>query len=183
MGKKAKPKTKQQRIDFIESVGKLLKDITQLGHTPTLVGGMALVTLGSTRVTKDFDFLIAEKAREQKTLIQVFYKRDFELVSKIDKHGNIVRTIDNQEVASARLRIDQPKSAYFYNHTLGLRIDLLFDFPIPAKEVHTRSTHKKIQSYSFHIASKQDLIKMKEVAINDRRISSDLQDLEFLKSI
>ena len=168
-------------VDFIRSVGELLNDLTQLGHLPTLVGGMALVTLGSKRVTKDFDFLIGEEAREQDAVIQVFYKHGFQLVSKIDRHGDAVRTIDNQKIASARLRIDKPQSAYFYNHILALRIDLLFDFPMPARSVHQRSTHKKIQSYSFRIASKEDLIEMKETAARDRKLSSDLQDLEFLR--
>jgi len=35
---------------------------------------MALVTLGSNRVTKDFDFLIEQEARKKKTLMEVFYK-------------------------------------------------------------------------------------------------------------
>ncbi len=183
MARKKRSNTKRPPVDFIESVGELLKDVTELGYTPTLVGGMALVTLGSPRVTKDFDFLIGKGAREHKELIQVFYERGFELVSKIDTLGNVVATIDNEGVACARLRIDQPDSAYFYNHTLGLRVDLLFDFPIPARDAFASSTRKKIQSYPFHIASKEDLIKMKEIAAGDRRVSSDQQDLEFLRSL
>lgn len=183
MTRKAKHKTKSQPVDLIQSVGRLLKDIMELGYAPTMVGGMALVTLGSTRVTKDFDFLIEEEARKKKELMEVFYKHGLELVSKVDEHGNVVRTVDNQNVAFAKLSMDPPKSAYFFNHDLGLRVDLLFDFPIPAKDAHMRSTRKKIRSYSFHIASKQDLTRMKEIAANDRGLSSDLQDLEFLKKI
>jgi hypothetical protein len=182
MTQRRRPGNRREPVDFIRSVGELLTDLLQLGHLPTLVGGMALVTLGSKRVTKDFDFLIGEEAREQNAFIQVFYKHGFELVSKIDEHGDVVRTIGNQKVASARLRIDKPRSAYFYSHTLALRVDLLFDFPIPARGVHERSTHKKIQSYSFRIACKEDLIEMKEVAARDRKLSSDLQDLEFLRA-
>lgn len=178
-----KRKAEQQPVNFIRSVGELLNDLAQLGHLPTLVGGMALVTLGSKRVTRGFDFLIAEEARDEEPFIQIFYKHGFQLVSKIDQHGEIVRTINNQKIASMRLRIDQPRSAYFYSHTLGLRVDLLFDFPINARDVQKRSTHKTIQSYSFRIAGKEDLIKMKEIAAKDRRRSSDVQDLEFLKGI
>ena len=181
MSQGKKPGTKREPVDFIRSVGELLNDLAQLGHWPTLVGGMALVTLGSKRVTRDFDFLIGEEAREQDAFIQLFYKHGFQLVSKIDRHGDVLRTIDNRKVASARLRIDKPQSAYFYNHATALRVDLLFDFPIPARDVHQRSTHKKIQSYSFRIACKKDLIEMKEVAARDRKLSSDLQDLEFLR--
>ncbi|HSK08423.1 MAG TPA: hypothetical protein VK911_02515 [Vicinamibacterales bacterium] len=134
-------------------------------------------------MTKDFDFLVVEEAREQDRLIDVFYRHGFELVSAVDAHGHVIRTIGSSRVAAARLRIDRPKSAYFHNRGLGLRVDLLFDFPIPAREVRRRSTRKKIQSYSFHIASREDLILMKEIAAKDRGASSDRQDLEFLKGI
>jgi hypothetical protein len=173
----------RRQADFIGAVGELLNDLAPLRYEPTLVGGMALVVLGSPRVTKGFDFLMVEEAREQKALIQIFYRHGFELVSGTDAHGNVVRTIDSREVASARLRIDRPRSAYFYNRGLGLRVDLLFDFPIRAREVRRRSTRKRIQSYSLHIASTRDLIRMKEIAAAARGLSSDLQDLEFLKTI
>ncbi len=179
------PKSRRGRRqgEFLAAVGELLNDLTVLGFEPTLVGGMALATLGSPRVTKDFDFLVVEEAREQKALVRVFYRHGFQLASRTDGQGAIIRTIDNQRVAAARLRIDRPKSAYFYNVRLGLRIDLLFDFPIDARGVRARSTRKKIQSYSFHIASTRDLIRMKEIAASDRKASTDLQDLEFLKRI
>jgi hypothetical protein len=183
MAPKQRTRTGSAQADFVTAVGELLNDLAPLGYEPTLVGGMALVTLGSRRVTRDFDFLVIEEAREQKALIQVFYRHGFQLVSRTDEHGDVVRTIDSREVASARLRSDRPRSAYFYNRVLGLRVDLLFDFPIGAREVRRRSTRKKIQSYSFHIASSRDLIRMKEIAADDRGLSSDLLDLEFLKKL
>lgn len=54
---------------------------------------------------------------------------------------------------------------------------------LDARGVRLRSTRKKIQSYSFHIASTPDLIRMKEIAASNRNASTDLQDLEFLKRI
>jgi hypothetical protein len=171
------------RLDFVTTVGELLDELARLGYEPTLVGGMALVTLGSPRVTRDFDFLVIEEAREQEALIEVFYRRGFELVSKTNEHGNVQRTIDSPNVASARLRIDRPKSAYFYHRERGLRVDLLFDFPIPAREVRRRSTRRKIQSYRFCIASRPDLIRMKEIAAANRGASIDIQDLRFLKNL
>jgi hypothetical protein len=55
-----------------------------------------------------------------------------------------------------------------------------FDFPIRAHEVRARSTRKKIRSHVFHIASRPDLIRMKEIAAAECRLASDAQDLEFL---
>jgi hypothetical protein len=173
----------RRQADYLAAVGELLNDLTALGFEPTLVGGMALVTLGSPRVTKDFDFLVVEEAREQEALVEAFYRHGFQLASRTDDRGTIIRTIDSRRVAGARLRIDRPRSAYFYNAKLGLRVDLLFDFPIDARAVRRRSTRKKIESYSFRIASTLDLIRMKEIAASDRKASTDLQDLEFLKRI
>jgi hypothetical protein len=181
MAAKSRSRTGKRHVDFLAAVGELLNDLTPLGFDPTLVGGMALVTLGSPRVTRDFDFLVVEEAREQDALVQVFYRHGFELVSATDAQGSVVRTIDNRAVASARLRIDRPKSAYFYNRGLGLRVDLLFDFPIPARDVRARSTRQRIQSYLFHIASREDLTRMKEIAVSARGAAGDHQDLEFLK--
>jgi hypothetical protein len=181
MARKSKTRTARRDTDLIAAVGALMDDLTRLGFEPTLVGGMALIVLGSPRVTKDFDFLVVEQAREQKALIHAFYRHGFELASRTDEHGNIVRTIEIEEVAAARLRIDQPKAAYFYCRELGLRVDLLFDFPIPAHEVRGRSTRKKIRSFVFYVASRADLIRMKEIAAVERRVASDAQDLEFLR--
>jgi hypothetical protein len=181
----ARPKTKtgRRKHDLLAAIGELQEDLARLGYEPTLVGGMALVTLGSPRVTRDFDFLVVEEAREQEAFAELLYRHGFELVSKTDKRGNAIRTIDVREVASVRLRIDRPKSAYFYNRALGLRVDLLFDFPIPAREVRRRATRRTIQSFAFRIASRRDLIRMKETAAAARGLSSDVQDLEFLKRI
>lgn len=167
--------------DYIETVGKIVEDIEKLGFIPVLIGGMALVILGSRRITKDFDFLVSAQAREQKTLVGVFYKNGFELASKIDKQGNITATIDNPHIASVRLRLDSPDSIHFLNRKTGLQIDLLFDFPLLANPVASRAKTRKIRSYSFRIASKADLLRLKEIAQSQRSFAGDAQDLEFLK--
>lgn len=53
MRTKPKTRTGRRQTDFLTAVGDLLNELTPLGYEPTLVGGMALVTLGSPRVTKD----------------------------------------------------------------------------------------------------------------------------------
>lgn len=76
----------------------------------------------------------------------------------------MIRTIDNVNVAKLRLRKDTPESAYFYNPKTGLRIDLLFDFPISASELIKKATKKKIKSSFLHIANIDDLIRLKKIA-------------------
>jgi hypothetical protein len=115
----------------LDEVGRVAEALTALGLEPVLVGGMALVTLGSRRVTRDFDFIVARPGDALVPLLRVFYNRGFELASRLDASGDIVATIDNPRVAATRLRIDAPVSAFFINPHTRLRIDLLFDFPEP----------------------------------------------------
>lgn len=166
---------------YLDVVGQIIKELEAYNLAPVLVGGMALVIMGSQRVTKDFDFLISEEARNLKVLVQIFYDHGLELVSKINKQKEVTRTINNQNIAYAQLQIDKPDSAYFYNHKTGLRIDLLFDFPLTAIEVAKKAQKKKIRSHTFTIAAKTDLIRLKEIAYQNRKLASDAQDLEFLK--
>jgi hypothetical protein len=168
-------------LDYIEEVGQIVEELEELGFMPVLVGGMALVILGSRRVTRDFDFLVSVENSKQESILNLFYKRGFELASRVSKDGDIIRTIDNQKAAVIRLRLDNPLSVHFLNKQTGLRIDLLFDFPCPASEIASRSKKKKIRSYTFRVASKQDLLYLKEMAYKDRSLAIDAQDLEFLK--
>ena len=46
--------------DYLDEVGAIVTELRDLGLAPVLVGGMALVILGSRRVTRDFDFVIAQ---------------------------------------------------------------------------------------------------------------------------
>ena len=43
----------------LDAVGSVVEALAGLGLEPVLVGGMALVVMGSRRVTRDFDFLVA----------------------------------------------------------------------------------------------------------------------------
>lgn len=180
---KDKSKTDIITTDVVAFVAQLNDDLRELGYETILIGGMAMISLGSRRVTQDFDFIIEKAARAEKKVFGVFYKHGFELISKTDDQGRVLRTVDNQNIAWAKLNIDYPDSALFYHHKLQLQVDLLFDFPFPAKDIHKRSTQKKIDGHIFHIASKEDLIKMKEIAVKGRDFAGDHQDLEFLKKL
>ncbi len=170
-------------INPIPAVTKLLHELDTLGYQATLIGGTALILLGSERVTKDADFLMVKSAREQRKFIQAFYKHGFEIISKLNEKKEVVRTVDNVNVAFARLQMDMPVSVFFYNHKIKFRIDALFDFPYSAAEVRSRATKKKVEGTTIYVASIEDLIRMKEIAYANRKKSTDLQDLEFLKNL
>jgi len=169
--------------NYLDIVGNITQELNRLGFQPVLVGGMALVILGSQRVTKDFDFVISKQHHALENLVTLFYQYGLELASKLDKQGNIIVTIDNPKVAYLRLKIDSPNSAYFLNPQTGLRMDLLFDFPISAKELAEAAKKIKISSNNFLMASKKDLIRLKKIAKKQRSKSGDQDDLDFLEGL
>lgn len=169
-------------IDYLEEVGIIVKQLGHLGLNPVLVGGMALVILGSRRVTRDFDFVIAQPADQLDAMIGLFYGRGLELASRVNDDGDVTATIDNPKVASARLRIDAPLSAYFVNLTTGLRIDLLFDFPVPAASLAEAATKTKVRSHTLRVASEKDLLRLKKIARSRRSSPGDDHDIAFLEA-
>jgi len=168
--------------DHLATVGQIIQALGNLGFDPILVGGMALVVLGSQRVTRDFDFVVARPKDRLEALVRLFYKQKLELASRVDASGAVDTTIDNERVAVQRLRIDAPASASFFNGTTGLRVDLLFDFPVPAADLAAQATRLKIRSYQFAIASEADLLRLKRIAAAARAAPGDVQDITFLES-
>ncbi len=77
--------------DHLQTVGEIVQGLRALGLEPVLVGGMALVVLGSRRVTRDFDFVIAHPGDRLARTIALLYDRGFELVSRLDERGEVSR--------------------------------------------------------------------------------------------
>ncbi|HXV61533.1 MAG TPA: hypothetical protein VEK15_12625 [Vicinamibacteria bacterium] len=168
--------------DHLQAVHEIVEGLHALGLAPVLVGGMALVVLGSRRVTRDFDFVIARPGDRLDRTVHLFYDHGLELVSRLNETGDVISTIANRKVAAIRLRLDAPKSAYFFNEETGLRVDLLFDFPILAQELAQHGTRIKIRSHTFIIASEEDLLRLKKIAHAARSAPGDAEDIAFLES-
>src|SRR6185436_3108432 len=100
--------------DFFDEVAAIVEALRALGLEPVLVGGMALVVLGSRRVTRDFDFVIANPGDRLARTIDLFYDHGFELVSRLNDMGEVISTLADRKVAVIRLRLDAPASAYFF---------------------------------------------------------------------
>lgn len=166
----------------LDAVGSLVEALAGLGLEPVLVGGMALVVLGSRRVTRDFDLLIAHPGEGLGTLIDVLYDRGFELASRVSAEGDVTATIANRRVAAARLRLDAPASAYFLDPDTGLRVDLLFDFPLPAATLARRATVVRVRSRAWRVASEKDLLHLKKLAQASRAAPGDAEDVAFLEA-
>jgi hypothetical protein len=166
----------------LDTVTAVFAQLNELDFRPILVGGMALVLLGSRRVTNDFDFVIGHPRERLDVLVEVFYGHRLELVSRLNDDGDVKSTIDNRRVAAIRLRIDGPASAYFYDRATGLRIDVLFDFPIPAATLAQNATRLKIRAQELAIASEDDLLTLKRIASKARTFAGDAQDIAFLEA-
>jgi hypothetical protein len=144
---------------------------------------MALVLLGSQRITQDFDFIVTHPGGQIDDVVDVFYRRDFELASKLNARGEVTATIDNRKVAAVRLKLDAPPSAFFFNQKALLRIDLLFDFPIAAAELAANAVKTKIRGRVLSVASAADLLRLKKIAAKKRSFAGDAQDIEFLRAL
>ena len=169
-------------VDHLQTVGEIVHGLGLLGLEPVLVGGMALVVLGSRRVTRDFDFVIAHPGDRLARTIGLFYNHGLQLVSRLNETGEVISTIASRQVAAIRLRVDAPASGYFFNAATGLRVDLLFDFPIAAAELVKHATRAKIRTHVFDIASEQDLLRLKRIAKAARSAPGDAEDIAFLES-
>jgi hypothetical protein len=168
--------------DHLSLVATIVRDLRGLGFEPVLVGGMALVVLGSRRVTQDFDFVVAAPGDRLDSVVGVFYSHGLELVSRMDDRGSVTATIDNRRVASVRLRLDAPASASFFNVRSGLRVDLLFDFPAPAVDLAAEATRLTVRGQVLLIASEDDLLRLKKTAAAARSVPGDADDIAFLEA-
>jgi hypothetical protein len=169
-------------VDYLEEVGEIITALRDLGLEPVLVGGMALVMLGSRRVTRDFDFVVGQPGDRLERAIDVFYDRGLELAARLSDRGEVISTILSRRVASIRLRLDAPASAYFFNPQTSLRVDLLFDYPVPAATLADRATQTRVRSYVFYVASERDLLHLKKIAKAQRTSPGDAEDIAFLEA-
>ena len=166
----------------LDKIVPLVNALEAEGFQPVLVGGMALVILGSQRITRDFDFLVSARDMPP-NLLEAIYRQGYELVTKFKPAGVVYRTIDNPNVAAARLKMDKPPSLFFFNWETRIKIDLLLDFPFFAGDVAGRAARIVAKSGFIRVASPEDLLRMKEIAYADRKSAADAQDLEFLRRL
>lgn len=171
-----------EAASHLDEVGAVAEALTDLGLQPVLVGGMALVLIGSRRVTRDFDFVIGQPHERLESVVDVFYDRGLELASRLNDAGDVTATIDNRRVAVVRLRLDAPSSAYFFNPETGLRIDVLFDFPLAAAVLARRARSTKARGHVFRVASEPDLLRLKKIAHASRSSPGDAEDIAFLEA-
>ena len=163
----------------------LVRRLHQAGYQPVLVGALALVAYGSSRVTFDTDLLAARPRNldEAKALMAAAAAAGFVYVTKFDQDGNPVTWLDVPNVAAARLTIEAPDTCFLWNRQTRMRVDLLLGFPIPASEVLVDAKELPLGgSVVLPVASLSKLAVLKEIAIRDRNRPEDAQDLSFIRT-
>lgn len=167
--------------DHPTRVARIAAALAALGRAPVLVGGMALVVFGSRRVTRDFDLVIADPWEQLASVLDILYRDRLQLAARIDRDGHVVATIANRRVAAARLKIDRPSSATFFDESDGLRLDLLFDFPISARTLAADAVRVRLGGHAVHVASEARLLELKRLAAASRDEPGDAEDIRFLE--
>ena len=168
-------------VDHLDAVGELATALRGLGLEPILVGGMALVIVGSRRVTRDFDLVIPAPGDRLGQVVDLLYDRKLEVASRLNRDGEVTATISDRRVAAARLRIDRAETAYCYDSRTGLRVDLLFDFPIAATTLAARATRVRMGRHVLRVAGERDLLALKRIAAVRRHAPGDAEDIAFLE--
>ena len=75
-----------------------------------------------------------------------------------------------------------PRAHTFLNPETGLRIEVLFDFPLPVATLATRATTVKARSTVLRVASEADLLRLKRIARAHRSSPGDAEDIAFLEA-
>jgi hypothetical protein len=173
------------RTPEFKALAKMVRRLRNAGCEPVLIGGMALIVYGSSRVTFDTDLLTTRPRDldQAKRLMAAVFGVDFVYVTRFDANGLPVSWIDVPNVAAARLMMDGPGTCFLWNRRTQMRVDLLLDFPIPASEVLEDAKSVKIgERVLLPVASLAKLSVLKEIALRDRSRPEDAQDLAFIRS-
>ncbi len=64
----------------------------------------------------------------------------------------------------------------------GLRLDLLFDFPLPAVVVGRRASRVRVRARAWCVASENDLLRLKRITRESRSAPGDAEDIAFLEA-
>lgn len=165
--------------DSFAAVGALVSRLRRSGFDPVLIGGHALEYFGSDRVTKDFDLVVSRKT-DLIPLIDALYGEGFRLITNLNPDKTARRFIEEIEIARIRVRDGCPDALFFVEPATRLKVDVLLDFPLPAEELRSRSVSYSEDGVELAIASREDLKRMKALALADRGDPRDVMDYLFL---
>jgi len=136
--------------------------LEEAGVRSALIGGVAASLLGRPRVTKDVDFLVVAEESIWS-----------ELLARGKPHG-IVPRVENALEFARTTRV-----LLLVHEASGVELDISFAALQFERELIERSTARSIRGVSFNVASAEDLLIMKALALRPR----DIADIEGIVSV
>lgn len=164
----------------------VVKNLRAAGVEPILVGGLALILYGSERVTFDCDLVSSrpETLEQAKKLGGALHAAKCYYVTRFDKRRRPVSWIDNDNIAAARLMIDEPDTVFFWNAVLEMKIGVLLDFPLKSSDLLAAAQVKKLdKSTTIKVAGLKHLKTMKEIAARSRKLPRTFRTWSLSKRI
>ncbi len=156
-----------------------------------VIGGMALRLYGSPRVTHDVD--VAVPILEIDTVVNLMYPRNYYLVVRVNEESCTVlpsaeEALDWIEIKKAGavsfIELASPLENREIPHKMidvTTQVDFLFEPGIPFSRLTDHAQKIELDSFSFLIASPEDLLLMKENRKDKNE--ADRTDIEFLKKL
>ena len=156
-----------------------------------VIGGTALRLYGSPRVTHDID--LAVPILEIDTLVNLMYRRNYYLVAGVNEKSCTV--IPGAEEALDWIEREKAGSVSFITLTsppgsseipheeidIATQVDFLFEPGIPFPQLTDRARRIELDSFSFLVASPEDLLFMKRNRKD--KTEADRADIEFLEKL
>jgi hypothetical protein len=138
----------QDPLDDLQTVAEIVQGLRQLGLQPVLVGGMALVILGSQRVTHDYDFVVTHLGDLLAQTIELFYDRGLELVARLNDEGQVISTLRRAPTSMTSRRDFESTSCSIFRlrpqpSQNTLTTSRFEDRPLPLPQTETSSDSSK----------------------------------------
>ena len=68
----------------------------------------------------------------------------------------MISSTKNPKVAAARLKMEKPRSVFFYDWKTRLRVDLLLEFPLPTRDIVERAAKMGKKPRTLRVAAPED---------------------------
>lgn len=157
---------------FFESLFRALHE-KQIDYC--VVGGVALVLQGALRMTADLDLMVALDEPNLTRFIEVIKELGYKPKAPVASEDFI--SAENR-ASWVRDKGMQVFSFYHPGEMVSL-VDVFVHEPVPYSEMREGIELKQVDDFMIPVASKQDLIRLKEIAGRPQ----DLEDIKALKAL
>lgn len=158
----------------------ILRRLNEFTDPPIMIGGAAVVALGSDRLTKDVDIAF----QDARALLTVMYDFGFKAIAKAerDENGELTEVSLFPEIATAFQCTLDRRALIFIHEVTQARFDVWLAPHVPYDQLLKNSFTADFDGVPIRVASAEDLIAMKRIALeNNPKRATDLMDIAFLE--